>query len=116
MSDFKAWCTAELFRRCSTKLWLGLVALARVGFGYCAELNVRFVRPLSLGQEVIATAELISNRRDKLFEVRGEIRDEAGTALATATGKHLALKDEEAKLLMSDLEGDPAEVVKKLNG
>src|SRR5689334_4462872 len=34
-------------------------------FAYCAELTVRFLQPLQPGQEVIATGELITNRRDK---------------------------------------------------
>jgi len=47
-------------------------------FAYCAELNVRFASPLRPGEEVLATAELVSNRRDRIFEARGELRDGLG--------------------------------------
>jgi uncharacterized protein (TIGR00369 family) len=44
-------------------------------FAYCAELNIRFVNPARPGEEVLATAELVANRRNKLFEAKGELRN-----------------------------------------
>src|SRR5215472_10692690 len=64
-------------------------------FAYCVELNVRFSNPGRPGEEVLATGELVSNRRDKLFEAKGELRDGAGLLLASATGKYLPIKEAE---------------------
>jgi uncharacterized protein (TIGR00369 family) len=75
-------------------------------FAYCAELNVRFASPMRPGQEVIASAELASNRRNKLFEAKAELRDEAGVVLATANGKYLPIKESEVAELMTDFKGD----------
>lgn len=71
-------------------------------FAYCAELNVRFLQPAKPGEELVATGELVENRRNKLFEARGELRDLAGALLATATGKYLPLKESEAREMLSD--------------
>jgi uncharacterized protein (TIGR00369 family) len=72
-------------------------------FAYCAELNVRFTSPMRPGQKVFASAELTSNRRNKLFEAKAELRDEAGVVLATATGKYLPIRESEAAEMMKDL-------------
>lgn len=72
-------------------------------FAYCAELNVRFTSPLRPGQEVFASAELTSNRRNKLFEAKGELRDADGAVLATATGKYLPIKETEIAEMLADL-------------
>jgi uncharacterized protein (TIGR00369 family) len=75
-------------------------------FAYCAELKVRFASPMRPGQEVLASAELTSNRRNKLFEAKGELRDEAGAVLATATGKYLPIKESEVAEMMTDFKED----------
>jgi len=75
-------------------------------FAYCAELNVRYVQPVRPGQRVVATAELVANRRGKLFETKAELRDEAGALLATATGKYLPLKSNDAVGMATDFVGD----------
>jgi uncharacterized protein (TIGR00369 family) len=72
-------------------------------FAYCAELNVRFTSPLRPGQEVFASAEITNNRRNKLFEAKAELRDEAGVVLASATGKYLPIKENEAAEMLTDL-------------
>ena len=76
-------------------------------FAYCAELTVRFLRPLRPGIEVLALGEVVANRRDKLFEAKAEVRDLEGTVLATATGKYLPVKAAEAAVMATDLIGDP---------
>ena len=58
-------------------------------FAYCAELNVRFLQPVRPGIEVVATGELVANRRDRLFTARGELRSGAETMHALASGKYL---------------------------
>ena len=75
-------------------------------FAYCAELNVRYLQPVRPGQQMIATAELVANRRGRLFEARAELRDELGAILATATGKYLPLNDTDAAEMGADFVGD----------
>jgi uncharacterized protein (TIGR00369 family) len=75
-------------------------------FGYCAELTVRFQNPLRPGQDTIATAELVANRRDKIFEVKSELKDTAGKTLATATGKYIPVKTLELADMATDVIGD----------
>jgi len=82
------------------------VAVRTKRFAYCAELNVRFVSPLRPGEEVIATARLAEDRRGKIFVSQGELKNAAGTVVATATGKYLPIKAEEAGPMMADLVGD----------
>jgi uncharacterized protein (TIGR00369 family) len=75
-------------------------------FAYCAELTVRFQNPLRPGEETIATAELVTNRRDKIFEVKSELKDSAGKTFATATGKYIPVKSLELAGLAIDVVGD----------
>ena len=75
-------------------------------FAYCAEFNIRYLKPARPLETITAMAELTANRRNKLFEARGELRDEHGTVLATATGKYLPIREVEAKEMMADLIGD----------
>ena len=75
-------------------------------FAYCAELNVRYLFPVRPDQQLIATAELVANRRGRLFESKAELRNDAGIVLATATGKYLPLKDADAAGMASDFLGD----------
>ena len=75
-------------------------------FAYCAELTVRFLMPLQPGQEVVGRAELTANRRDKIFEAEGELKDSGGKLLASATGKYLPVKAQDAAEMATDLIGD----------
>jgi uncharacterized protein (TIGR00369 family) len=75
-------------------------------FAYCAELNVRYLRPLRPGQEVLATGELLTNRRNKLFEAKGEVRNHAGLVLASATAKYLPIKETDISEMLDDFVGD----------
>jgi len=78
-------------------------------FAYCAELNIRFVNPSRPGEEVFATAELVTNKRNKLFEARGELRNAAGLLLASGTGKYLPIKTDEHDEMLGDFIGDARE-------
>jgi hypothetical protein len=42
-------------------------------------------QPLRPGEPAIATAELASNRRNRIFEAKAELRDRAGNVLATVS-------------------------------
>ncbi len=75
-------------------------------FGYCAEMTVRFQQPLRPEEKTVATAELVANRRNRLFEARAELRDGTEAVLATATGKYLPIKSADITELMSELIGD----------
>jgi uncharacterized protein (TIGR00369 family) len=76
-------------------------------FAFCAELNVRFLNPVRPDEPVHATGELVENRRNRIFEAKGELRNESGAVLATATGKYLPIKAEQAAELAEDFVGDP---------
>lgn len=75
-------------------------------FAYCAELNVRFVSPLRPGVETVASAELVENRRNKLFEAKSELRAPSGQVIASGTGKYLPIKETEIPALLEDVIGD----------
>lgn len=75
-------------------------------FAFCAELNVRFQQPLRPGDKTVATAELVSNRRSRIFEAKADLRDTNGNILATATGKYLPIKSADASQMMSELIGN----------
>ncbi len=76
-------------------------------FAFCAELNVRYLEPLRPGERTVLTAELISNRRDRVFEAQAEIASESGVVFAKATGKYLPVKNTDITELTADFIGDP---------
>jgi len=75
-------------------------------FAYCAEMTVRFNRPLRPGRIVFASGELTSNRRGKLFEARAELKEQSGVILAGATGKYLPIRADDAAEMAADFVGD----------
>lgn len=75
-------------------------------FAYCAELTVRYLSPLRPGQEVLVIGELVSNRRNKLFEAKGEVRNHAGLVLASATAKYLPIKETDVSEMLADFVSD----------
>lgn len=85
------------------------VAVETKRFGYCAELTVRYQKPLRPGEEVFASAELVANRRNKIFEAKSEVKNAAGEVLATATAKYLPVKAADMADLSTELIGDTGE-------
>ncbi|MDB6064460.1 MAG: thioesterase superfamily protein [Pedosphaera sp.] len=75
-------------------------------FAYCAEMTVRFVSPLRPGEEVVAMGELIANRRNKIYEAKGELRGASGLLLASATGKYVPIKEADMTEMIADFKGD----------
>lgn len=75
-------------------------------FAYCAEFTVRFLQPASPEVELTAIGRLVENRRDRIFQAAGELVGPSGTVLATATGKYLPLKAEQAGVMVEDFVGD----------
>ena len=53
-----------------------------------AQLNVNFVRPAWLGESLLATGEVMHHGRQTAV-ARGELRTEAGSLVATASGTFL---------------------------
>jgi uncharacterized protein (TIGR00369 family) len=82
-------------------------ALQTRRFAFCAELTVRFLLPVRPNVEIVAQGELVTNRRNKLFEAKSEIRDLSGQRLATGTGKYLPVDRSELHQMTDDLIGDP---------
>jgi uncharacterized protein (TIGR00369 family) len=75
-------------------------------FAYCAELNVRFLRPARPNEQVAATAELAVNRRGKIFDAKAELRNQRGDLIATATGKYMPVKHSDALQMATDFVDD----------
>jgi acyl-coenzyme A thioesterase PaaI-like protein len=83
-------------------------------FAYCAELSVRFASPLRPGQEVFASGAMVSNRRNKLFEAKAELRSESGVVLATGSGKYLPIKESEITEMLTDFRGEGGDLFDSL--
>ena len=81
-------------------------AVATRKFAYCAELSVRFLSPVHPSEEVVAVGELVVNRKGKIFEPRGVLRDKSGKLLAEATGKYLPIKIDDVAAMATDFVGD----------
>ncbi len=90
-------------------VWACAVGTKR--FAFCVELNVRFLNPARPGDEILATAELTANRREKIFEAQAGLRNAKGDVLATATGKYWPIKEAEVAAMAEDFVGDPRWVV-----
>ena len=71
-------------------------------FAYCAELNVRFLQPARPLEELTVVAELVDNRRNKLFQSKCELQNAAGAVLAVATGKYLPVKEDDLAAMLGD--------------
>lgn len=75
-------------------------------FGFCAEMTVRFQRPAAPGEELIVEAELVENRKGRVFEAKAEVRNVAGEVVASATGKYMPVRDADLTELQRDMVGD----------
>jgi len=86
-------------------VWACVVATRK--FAFCAELNVRYLRPLAPGEEVVVTSELIADRKGRILEARAAMHNAAGKAIVEATGKYMPLKEVDASEMVRDFVGDP---------
>ncbi len=75
-------------------------------FAFCGELTVRFLQPVQPDQELIAIGELVTNRRNKLFEAKAELRQSDGGVVASATGKYLPIQGADMTKMATDFVGD----------
>lgn len=77
-------------------------------FAFAAELNVRFVRAVAPGTPLTARAELVENRRGRLFLTRAVLLAEDGALAAEATGKFLPIPADRHPALFADFLEDPS--------
>ena len=75
-------------------------------FAFCAELTVRFLSPVRPDDEIIATGELLTNRKNRIFEATAVLANPAGQPFAEATGKYLPIPKSDLTGMMTDLIGD----------
>ena len=77
-------------------------------FAFCAELNVRFLKPIMPGTQLTGTAELTANRKNRVFEAKANLSDKTGLVFATATGKYVPVKEMDATEMATDFVKDPS--------
>jgi len=82
-------------------------------FAFSAELSVRFVQPVRPGEELVAVGELVSNRRNKLFETKAELRDQGQRIRASATGKYLPVRGDWLPEMTEDFVGDIGAIIRR---
>ncbi|MGV3774005.1 MAG: PaaI family thioesterase [Verrucomicrobiales bacterium] len=85
-------------------------AVQTSSFAYCAELNVRYQKPVLPEKAYIARARLDENKKNRIFISSGEVVDEQGVVYATSTGKYIPIPWEQAVKMFADFEGEPEEI------
>jgi acyl-coenzyme A thioesterase PaaI-like protein len=75
-------------------------------FAFCAELTVRFLNPVRPDDEIVATGELLTNRRNRIFGAKAVLTSPSGQPFAEATGKYLPIPKSDLSGMMTDLIGD----------
>jgi acyl-coenzyme A thioesterase PaaI-like protein len=77
-------------------------------FSFCAEFNIRYLKPLQPGRETRIIGRLTANRRNKIFETSGEVRDLAtGEIFAKSTGKYIPVPNDQLKSMVPDFVSAP---------
>jgi acyl-coenzyme A thioesterase PaaI-like protein len=70
---------------------------------YCAEMTVRFRKPVLPGVSVIARAEVAENRKGRILIAKATLRDPAGLVVyAEATGKYMPMGAKETAFMVGD--------------
>lgn len=72
-------------------------------FAFTARLNVRFLKPVPLEEEIEARGR-ITKERSRAFEAEGEITLADGSVAAEASGLFIRLPAEEAEQMKGELE------------
>ena len=83
-------------------------------FCYCAEMSVRYLLPARPAEEIIATAEMVENRKNRILTAKGEIMRANGDVLTTSTGKYMPIRDLDLAPFYEDFEGTPDQLRKFL--
>lgn len=76
-------------------------------FCLAAELNVRFIAKVTVGQKLLCVARLKADR-GRIWESEAELRDEAGNICARATCKQVPMTLDQMKHAAVDFHPDPA--------
>jgi uncharacterized protein (TIGR00369 family) len=74
-------------------------------FCVAAEIVIRYLKPLPIGQAVTVRGEMTADR-GRLWEARGEIADDAGMVYARGTGTYHPLSEQETQAVMDYLAVD----------
>ena len=85
-------------------VWACVVVTRR--FAFCAELNVRYLRPLTPAGEFIVTSEMVADRKGRMFEAKATVLDSGGQTLVQATGKYMPVQDAAVSDMVTDFVGD----------
>jgi len=85
-------------------VWACAVPTGR--FAFCAELTARFLNPVRPDDEIVATGELLANRKNRIFEAKAVLANPSGQPFAEATGKYLPIPESDLTSMMADLIGD----------
>ena len=88
-----------------TMFWAA--ACHRKRFCLAAELNVRFVRKVTVGEPLRLVARFVADRR-RVWESSGELRTGTGLVLATATCKQIPTDGPFMRHALEDFLPDPA--------
>jgi len=75
-------------------------------FAFCAELTARFLNPVRPDDEIVATGELLANRKNRLFEAKALLANPSGEPFAEATGKYFPIPKSDLTGMLTDLIGD----------
>jgi uncharacterized protein (TIGR00369 family) len=75
-------------------------------FAFCAEMSVRYRQRALPGTELVVTGELVTNRRNKIFEAKASVANAAGEVLAEATGRYVPIKAADLRPMADELIGD----------
>lgn len=76
-------------------------------FAYCAELTVRFLKPVQPGVDYLVMGRLVDNRKDRLLLAEAELRDAGQTVRAKAAGKYIPIPQAEMDAMLADFPVDP---------
>lgn len=83
---------------------------------YCAEMTVRYQRPVPPGVPLVGTGELVEDRRGRLFLARGALHDASGQLLAESTGKYMPVPGDPPAQVLADFVDDPRSWLGKATG
>jgi uncharacterized protein (TIGR00369 family) len=79
-------------------------------FSYCAEMSVRYLSPGRARETIYARADLVENKRGRIFLARGELNRADGTLIATSTGKYMPVRAVDLAPWLEDFEGTPEQL------
>ncbi len=86
-------------------IWGAAVTMKR--FCVAADLNVRFLKRVSVGEPYLVVGKLEADR-GRIWESSGELRDREGVVCARATSKQVPLKLSDMQSMTEDFLPDPA--------